>query len=457
VPDRWWQTFSDTQLNALQRQALSRNFDLEVARDRLREARAVVERESASRFPLLDLSVSARHERRAANAPTDNGTDGGQQFATGLVAEYEVDLWKRIDSTIEQAELQRAARGADLQAAAITLTANIASTWYELVQQRGQRRILRQQLKTNQDVLEIVRMRFGRGLVRASDVLRQQRLLESTREQLVVVRERIELLKHQLLVLTGRSPTNALKTPGDALPTLPAMPNPGLPATLVHRRPDVRSAFYEVRAADRAIAVAVADQYPSLTLTANISSSDEDATDLFDDWMRSIAGDLLQPVFDAGRRKAEVRRTESVKGQRLAEYGQTVLTAFREVSDALSSEYHQRQQIESIRKQLDLAQRTAERLRREYLNGDISYLDVLDALTREQQLQRDLLRARFELINTRIGLYRALAGGWEGIVPPKDAPSASQPSQPSGPPRSAASPAQPTSQPTTAPATQSDA
>jgi NodT family efflux transporter outer membrane factor (OMF) lipoprotein len=432
VPDRWWQAFSDPTLNALQRKALAGNFDLEAARDRLREARAVVDRESAARYPALDLSVSAEHQRRGSGAVTGSGDAGSEQLSTSLVADYEVDLWNRIDSTIEQTEFQQAARRADLKAAAITLTANVASTWYELVQQRGQRRILRQQIETNERVLEIVRRRFARGNVRASDVLRQQRLLESTRQQRSVVLEQIELLKHQLLVLTGRSPTMALNASGDALPQVPPKPDPGLPAELVHRRPDVRSAFYEVRAADRGIAVAIADRYPSLTLTASLSTSDSDATDLFDDWMRSIAGDLLQPVFDAGQRKAEVRRTESVKGQRLATYGQTVLTAFREVTDALSSEYHQRQQIRSIRKQLELAQRTSERLRREYLNGDISYIDVLDALTREQQLQRDLLQARFFLIENRIGLYRALAGGWPGIVPPAGesplaGPAASQP------------------------------
>ena len=445
VPDRWWRAFDDPRLNALERRALQDNFDLEAARDRLREARAVVDRESAARFPVLDLSVGARHQRTGSDAMTGDGSRGSDELSASLVAEYEVDLWKRIDSTIEQTQFQRAARRADLKAAAITLSANIASTWYELVQQRGQRRLLSEQIETNQRVLEIVRKRFGRGLVRASDVLRQQRLLESTRQQRAAADERIELLEHQLLVLTGRSPTQTLEAAGDELPALPAKPDPGLPSALVHRRPDVRSAFYEIKAADRGLAVAIADRYPSLTLSASLSSTDDEATDLFDDWMRSIAADLLQPLFDAGQREAEVRRTESVKGQRLADYGQTVLTAFREVTDALSSEHHQRRQISYLRKQLELAQRTSERLNREYLNGDISYIDVLDSLTREQQLQRDLLQARFELIETRIGLYRALAGGWRGIVPRDGQPPATQPSaatRPASPPASA-----PTTQP----------
>jgi len=427
VPDRWWQAFYDPRLNKLQRRALAGNFDLEAARDRLREARAVVDREAAALLPLLDVSATVDHQRSGIDEIGGSGERGSTTFNTSFVASYEVDLWKRIDSAVKQTQFQQAASRADLQAAAITLSANVASTWYALVEQRGQLRILEQQIQTNRRVLKIVRERFGGGVVRASDVLRQQRLLESTIEQRAVVREQLELLEHQLLVLTGRSPTKTLDVSADELPELPPRPDPGVPATLVHRRPDVRAAFYGVRAADRGVAVAIADQYPSLTLTASVSSTAEDATDLFDDWLRQVTGDLVQPLFDAGEREAEVRRTRSVKGQRLANYGQTVLTAFQEVSDALTSEYHQRQQISSIRKQLELAQRTSERLQREYLNGDISYIDVLDSLTREQQLRRDLLQARFVLIDSRIGLYRALAGGWEGIVPEEGEPATTQP------------------------------
>jgi NodT family efflux transporter outer membrane factor (OMF) lipoprotein len=424
VPDRWWQAFSDPTLNGLEQKALAGNFTLKTARDRLEAARAVVDRESAGLYPAIDLSVGARRQTGGNNF-NDSG-DG--QFSAGLAAEYELDLWRRIDSTVAQAEFQQAARRADLKAAAITLTANVASTWYNLVEQRGQRRVLKEQIATNQRVLTIVRKRFARGQVRASDVLRQQRLLESTRQQREVVRSRIKVLKHQLLVLTGRSPTQTLRARGDQFPAMPTKPDPGLPARLVNRRPDVRSAFYEVQSADRAVAVAVADRYPRLTLTADLSSSDDNATDLFDDWLRSIAADLVQPVFDAGQREAEVRRTRSVKAQRLDEYGQAVLTAFEEVSNALSREYHQRREIRSIREQLQLSERTSERLRREYLNGDISYIDVLDALTQEQQLQRELLRARFALIDNRIALYRALAGGWSGLTSPATQPAASQPS-----------------------------
>ncbi len=413
IPDRWWQAFEDPTLNRLQVQAIRGNFDLKAARDRLEAARAVVDRETAFQFPVLDLSASAERVERESN-----DFEGTDQFTGTLAAGYEVDLWKRIDSAVKRAELEKTAVRNDLEAAAITLTANIASTWYELVQQRGQRAILKKQIETNENVLKIIRKRFGKGLVRASDVLRQERLLESTHEQLERVRSIIEILKHQLAVLLGHSPTESIQAKGSQLPKIPPIPDTGLPSELVHRRPDVRSAFYRLRAADRTVAIAIADRYPQLTLSASGSVSDEEVTSIFDDWARSIAADLTAPLVDFGERKAEVQRTKSVKQQRIHQYGQTVLTAFREVEDTLSQEGHQKKQIKRINNQLNLAQRTFQRLRRQYLNGDISYIDVLDALTREQQLRRDLLQARFRLIDNRIALYRALAGGWDGIVKP---------------------------------------
>ncbi len=414
VPDRWWKAFGDETLNRLEKRALAGNFDLKVARDRLREARAAVDRAAAADDLTLDLSVGAAHEKQSSNE-----AGGAERFDGALAAGYEVDLWKRIQAAIDRAKRQRDAARADLQAAAITLTANVASTWYELVQQRGQRALLQKQVKTNEQTLELIRDQFGQGKARLSDILRQERLLESTRETLAGVNAEIDVLEQQLMVLTGRSPTKPLDAEGQALPKLPPRPATGLPSKLIRRRPDVRAAFYRVKAADRAVAEAIADRFPRLTLSATASVSDEKATDIFDDWVRSVAANLTQPVLDAGRRKAEVRRTRSVKQRRIDAYAQSVLGAFREVTSALSREKYLQEQIRLTRHQVELAGRTVKRLQQEFLTGNISYIDLLDALTREQRLRRDLLEARFRLIDNRIGLYRALAGGWKGVVPPK--------------------------------------
>jgi outer membrane protein TolC len=134
---------------------------------------------------------------------------------------------------------------------------------------------------------------------------------------------------------------------------------------------------------------------------------------LFEDWATSFAGNLLTPIFRGGELNAEVERLEAVKKQRLYEYGQTILTAFQEVEDALVRERKQRESIDRLEEQIALAKKAYDQLKLEYLNGASNYLDVLTALDEIQQLERDLLTAKLSLIEYRIGLYRALAGAFK--------------------------------------------
>jgi outer membrane protein TolC len=190
------------------------------------------------------------------------------------------------------------------------------------------------------------------------------------------------------------------------------LPDTGLPVELLRRRPDVAAAYNRVKAADEDLAAAISNQYPRLTLTASLSATEDEALNLFDEWARSFAGDLTAPLLDAGQRRAEVERARAAKMQRLYRYGQTMLGALREVGDALIQEKKQAQRIRSLREQVRLAEETYERLRYEYFNGAGDYIDVLTALTDEQELRRDLLSARLALVEFRIALYRALAGGF---------------------------------------------
>jgi len=197
------------------------------------------------------------------------------------------------------------------------------------------------------------------------------------------------------------------------LPALPPLPATGLPAALIRRRPDVQRAFKLLQSADREMAAAISNQYPRLTITGSLSTSEDRTEDLFEDWAYSIAGNLAAPLFDGGQRAAEVDRTEAVKQQRFYEFGQAILTALREVEDALIQEKKQTQRIRSIEEQVRYSNQTIQRLQFEYFNGIGNYIDVLTALANNQALRRDLLTAKRQLLEFRIALYRALAGGFE--------------------------------------------
>lgn len=407
VPAKWWTSFEDNRLSTVIDRAMNSNFTLLTAWERLRAAEAVVDRESSLLFPTLEATGSARADRFS------NSSQDSEQLQLGLSSSYEIDLWGRIGSTIDAEQFRAQATLYDYQTAALSLTAEITRTWYRLADAQNQLALVNEQINTNLTVLELLNNRFEIGQIQSVDVLRQQQLVEATREQRTYAEARVQTLEHQLAVLLGKTPQNGIDLRPEDLPQLAPLPSAGLPTDLIQKRPDVRSAFASLRAADNDLAAAISNQYPRFSISASASTAAESAGALFEDWAISFAGNLLAPIFYGGELRAEANRNEAVKNQRLYEYGQTILTAFREVEDALIQEKKQVESIESIERQLELASQSYRQLRIQYLNGSGNYLDVLTALDDIQQLRRDLLTAQLTLVEYRISLYRALAGSFE--------------------------------------------
>lgn len=395
-------------------EALRTNLQLAGDWQQFRAAMAVVKREKSFLWP--DIQASAR---TAISRPEPDFA-GGENLQVGVSAAYEIDLWGRIRSGIEAEEFRAQATYFDFQAAAMSLSAETAITWYQLVSARKQLELINRQIETNEDIVRLIRARFTGGQIRAVDILRQEQLLESTRDQRIIYETNIEVLRNQLAVLLGRPPQNEGRIAGDSLPKLPPLPATGLPLELVRRRPDVRQAYNLVLAADRDMAQAIRNKYPRISLNLEGQMRSNNYSSLFQDWAYTLAGNIVAPLIYGGRLRAEVDRTQALKNQVLYDYGQTVLVSFREVEDALIREQKQKERIEVLEKRLELARKTSEQLRIEFLNGLSDYLDVLLQLDQQQQLQRDMIEARQSLLEIRISLYRALAGDFGYEPPEKD-------------------------------------
>jgi len=407
VPDQWWTVFQDEQLNTLIDSAIANNFDLRTAWERLRANSAIVTREKSFKRPKADVSVNA-----AESFPQPDFV-GGELVRIGFSADYEVDLWGRIQAQIDAEQYRLEATRADYQAAAITLSAQIASTWYQLQTAENRLALIDLQITTNQQILELLEARFGNGQVRGVDILRQRQLVEASRGQRIDVEAQVETLEHQLAVLCGQPPQVGIAYQTDSLPELPPVPATGLPSELVDRRPDVRSAYLSLMGADRDVARAISAKYPRLSINASTSLRSNNLQNLLRDFAYSFAGNLLAPIYYGKELRAEVERSEAVKNQRWYEYGQIVLLAFQEVEDALILEEKQRERISNLEDQLELAGQTYEQLRIQYFNGVTNYLEVLTALNQQQQIRIDILNANMQLVDVRISLYRALAGGFD--------------------------------------------
>ncbi|GAA4430629.1 efflux transporter outer membrane subunit [Pontibacter saemangeumensis] len=406
VPDQWWLAFQDPELNLLIDSALQSNLPLKIAWYQFREAGALVDITASAKVPDVFLQLQSGISRPEPDFV------GGENTQLSLRASYEADLWGRIRYGVHAEEYRFKASYYDYKTAAVTLTGEITLAWLRLKATNIQLQLLDEQLETNNQVLALIRNRFASGQVRGVDILRQQQLIESTRQQQIALELQRELLQNQLSVLLGKPPGVVLEAAA-ALPDLPPLPYTGVPLQLVNRRPDVQSSFYRLQSADREVAAAISNKYPRLNLSLNAALRSNNLIGLFESQAISLGTSLLAPLFYGGRLDAQVDQAEAIRQQLLNDYGQTVLMAFQEIENALIQETKQRQRIEVIAEQVELAEKTFGQLRIEYLNGSIAYLDVLVTLNQQQQLRRDLIDAELDLLEIRVALYRSLAGGFE--------------------------------------------
>lgn len=404
VSDHWWRDFSDPSLDLLVERALTNNFSLRAAWARLTQANAVARREGASRLPGLDMRGSVTHQ-------DSNSGNGETSRQVGLYASYELDLWGRVESASDAANLDAEASQADLQTAALSLSVTVADTWYQTVEQRAQLKLIESQLELNRQLLKLIEVRFRTGQVFASDVYRQRQLLAQTEGESTQAEIQLHTLEHQMAILLGTVPGASALPTNSELPLLGPLPATGVPADLLRRRPDLQAALLRLQAADARAAAALAARYPRLDLTAALTTPGVSGG-VFDGWLGSIVAQLSAPLFDGGQRRAETARTQAVVKESLNDYAQTLLEALGEVEDALTAEAGQRRYLTTIDAQLRALEAVASQERQRYFQGDADYLSVLDALRSRQALERQQLSARRKLISDRIALVSSLAGGW---------------------------------------------
>ncbi len=415
---KWWLDFQDPALSSLIDRALSDNFNLLAARDRITESRAIARKAGALLYPSLDGGASAVTTRNhSAETTTDT-------FSIEFAASYEIDLWGRLRSLRDATILEAQATEADFHTAAISLSAEMARTWYQLVAIDLQRKLQIEQRETNRKVLELISAQFRAGQAGIADVLQQRQLIESNSSGIDALYSDIQLIEHQLAVLLGVAPGMAELPSPDALPVLPSLPETGIPLDFITKRPDIQSDLLRLQAADYRVASAVADRFPKLSISASISDSSNSTSDLFNNWFSSLGANLFGPIFDGGQRKAEVTRTEAVANQYFYNYGQTIIEAIAEVENALVRERKQLAIIASLEVRQKLAAETIVHVGDRYRQGAEDYQRVLLALISHQDLQRAIVSGMGQLIEYRIALYRSLSSTLpeKQPAPPKTAP-----------------------------------
>jgi NodT family efflux transporter outer membrane factor (OMF) lipoprotein len=422
----WWRTFNDPTLDRLIQLAYSQNLPLQVAGLRILEARAVLGIAVGQQYPQLQaVSASAEAVGISKNAANVTGFDRNfANYQVGFDAAWEADFWRKYGKNVRAEEATYLGSVADYQSALVSLSAEVARTYaiirtFEVLIEQT-----RKNVSVQEEAVRIAESRFRNGATSELDVTQAATLLESTRSLVPQLETSLLQAENALSTLLGQ-PTGSVQSllQGPAtIPTPPAQVAVSMPAELLRRRPDIRSAeYYAVAQSDR-IGVAKADLYPRFFLFGSIgyqatsgagsqsnSSNLLDASSLF----YSIGPRITWPIFDYGRTKNRVRVEDARFEQLIVGYHQTVLKAAQEVEDGLVGFLKAQEATASAQNAVTAARRSVELAFLQYREGAVDFQRVLDAERSLLQEENSLARVSSSVATNLISLYKALGGGWE--------------------------------------------
>ena len=402
----WWQEFNDPQLNLLVEEALTSNFSLQSSFARMEQAAAQANINKSGLYP--NLTGSAGHSYRR-NQQLSGQINERDNFDIGLSARWEIDLWGQMRHRSDAAAYDYLASTEALQSAAMSLAGNITRTWYQLAEQNARLDVLTAQLQNIEHIMEVSRHRYLSGQASISTVWRQEQLEESIRASHLQATKRLEIHTRQLNVLLGRLPSAEPTWEYHVFPALPPMPETGIPASLIERRPDVKDRWFQYQARRHSVAEAKAARIPSFSITAGADTSN-DVEALFNFWATDLAVNMNVPIFRGGQLKGQQRRAEAIAARAFYDYTDTVLTALREVETNLLEEQSQQEQLVSLREQTRSASMILDVESARYNQGIQRYMDVLNAQERLFNLQLRSISAERQLLDRRIALYQSLGG-----------------------------------------------
>lgn len=418
IPGDWWTLFGDGGLNELMASALKENQDLRIALARVEQARAIARQSGADRYPSITLNPSVERERFSGNRSVAPG--GRAQPYTSTTAtipfdlSYEIDVWGRVRRSVEAADAAAEASELDRESAYLSVTGDVARAYFAIRGLDQEHAVLTEAVELRKRAVEILKGRFVAGVGSEIDLSRAMTELATTQAEMQNVLRQRAIQENALAVLCG-SPAPAFNV-GASTEAIRGVDVPvGLPSELLTRRPDVASALARVQEATARIGVAEADFYPRFMLTGSAGTVSSDLNSAFDPSSRFwlIAPSISLPIFDGGRNDAKLKVAEAQFREREAGYRQTLLIAFREVQDALSSLHQLSQEVEFEAQAQQSADRTFALANGRYQQGLVSYLDVVDAARSQLDARRTSVQLRAVQVEYTVALIKALGGGWK--------------------------------------------
>lgn len=407
VSDRWWEAYGVEELAALIDRGLRNNPDLAASRHRIAQARAQARAAGAALMPALDTSGGG-----SRSVPGEGR--GSNSFRGAFDASYEVDLWGGNQARVDAAEAGTISATTRRDAAALSLSADVATTYFQVLSLNDRLENARRILAIAEDVLALVETQENLGAASGLEVSRQRAAVASLRANLPSLEQRRAESLNALAQFLGTTPGEvAVRTDSLDAVTLPAV-SPGLPSDLLLRRPDLRGAEAAMTAAEADVRAARAAMLPSVRLTGGGGFSSAELSSLFSPagFLANLASGLAAPVFDGGRMEAQRDSALSAEAEAVESYRSAVLAAFRDVEDALAGVKYLAE-VEAAQQEAFTEAETAYRIAEaRYRVGRTDFLDLLDAQRTLFQEEDRLEQTRLARLNASVALYKALGGGW---------------------------------------------
>jgi NodT family efflux transporter outer membrane factor (OMF) lipoprotein len=405
---KWWKVYNDPRLNDLEDQVSISNQNVLAAEAQFREAKAAVRIAQAGQFPTVTAAP-------AATASGTGAASGVQHvFAIPVNAVYQVDVWGSIRRSVAANSATAQASAAELENARLLYQSELAADYFQIQGLDASQQLLDATVKSYEQYVQLTQNRYDGGVASKGDVALAQTQLETARAQLTDLGIQRAQFEHATAVLTGKPPSDL---------SIAAIPNQSpppaslvaIPSALLERRPDIAAAERQVAAANEQIGIAKAAFYPSLTFSAGAGSQTTVIRDLLTWPTRfwSVGSQLAETLFDAGKRRAQVKLTEAAYDVTVANYRQTVLAAFQQVEDSLAQLRILSQEGEIVDRAVKAAQQSLEISTIQYRGGIANYLQVITAQTSALQNQRSAVDILTRRLIASVSLIQALGGGWD--------------------------------------------
>lgn len=411
----WWKAFGDPDLDRLIDAAIDANKDLQVAALRTEEFMAQLQVSRAANYPQVGYAVAAASERRSQERP--NGLQPGaspdvENYELAATFSWELDLWGKVKRSNEAALAQLLSTQEARRGVMLTVVSSVATSYVQLLELDTRLSFAQQALKNREDALKLLEAKWKGGSATEMSVEQARAELELTTAEIPLIERDIASLENTLSGLLGRNTGPIPRRKLDAL-AMPQMPQ-GVPADVLSRRPDVMAAEQNLVAANAAIGVAKTAYFPTISLTAALGLGADDPRWLWSKTARTgnAGASIVGNIFNAGRIDGEIKATEAVQKQTVVLYQQAVLTALKEVDDALVSRVKSGQREAALGRQVGALQKVAKLARVRQEGGQSTLMEVLDADLKLFTAQGGQALGRRDTLLALISVYKAMGGGW---------------------------------------------